>query len=192
MQCDQAEGFPASTHSVSQCGHALLISDKLPRAEAFLSRFPFDDLEATDRQFRHTYYEEYGVTITLATIYKLKGDQNKSETYLAMTEKLLRDVSEDYALEATWLSRTRARLNALRGENKVALSELKRAIDMGERDFRMFMHPAFNELRLLPEYQAIHRHWLNLINEERQKLGLVALEINPQPGPGALPFILGR
>ena len=74
----------------------------------------------------------------------------------------------------------------------MALSELKRAIDMGERDFRMFMHPAFNELRLLPEYQAIHRHWLNLINEERQKLGLVALEINPQPGPGALPFILGR
>ena len=45
-------------------------------------------------------------------------------------------------------------------------------------------------LRDNPRYIALMEHWMDLINEERRKLGLASVELNYDAGSGVLPFSL--
>jgi len=178
------------TDPLSSCGYVHLVKGEYDEARQLLEHLP-DEPDNIDTQFRHSYFEKTGIGITLATLYKLNNEPDNAAIFLDLTEKLLIAVSENYQLEAVWVARTRAYLHALRGEDEQAVEQLASAIDMGERDFRIFMHPAFNELHDNPSYVALLEHWMGLINEERLKLGLVPRELNFQAGPGVIPFNLG-
>lgn len=128
--------------------------------------------------------------ITLATIHKLSGRQDLAMAYAEIEQEILDSESENGAIESPLFSRTRARLHALRGENELAIDELEKLIDTGRTSFRVFMHPVFNDLRGNPRYEALKAHWMDLINAERAKLGFGPLTLNPNAGPGVLPFML--
>ena len=141
-------------------------------------------------QFRHTYLDANSVAMTLATLYWLDDDMEQAMFYAGLIKDFLSVISENDSIEAAWLSKTRAHLYALNGNGEEAIEELGKAIDMGERDFRIFMHPAFNELRNNPGYITLMERWLGLINMEREKLGLDPVHLNYAAGPGVIPFEL--
>jgi len=128
--------------------------------------------------------------ITLATIHKLNGREDLALAYAEIEEEILESESENGAIESPVFSRTKARLHALRGENEKAIDEMENLIAMGNTDFRVFMHPVYNDLHDHPRYKALQAQWMDLINAERAKLGYVPLELNPDAGPGMLPFKL--
>jgi hypothetical protein len=176
------------TIPLSSCSYVNLLLGEVDKARELLEDNLSGDFEEFDNQFRHTYFYKFSIGITMATVYTLDNQTERAAIYGDLIEKLLISVSENYQLESVWLARTRAYLHALRGEDEQAIGQLSSAIDMGERDFSVFMHPAFNNIRNNPRFVALLEHWMELINEERLKLGLTPRELNYATGPGVIPF----
>jgi hypothetical protein len=128
--------------------------------------------------------------ITLATIHKLNGRKDLAMAYAEIEAEILNSESEGGAVESGVFARTRARLHALRGENEQAIDELENLLAMGGTGFWVFMHPVYNDLHDHPRYKALQERWMYLINTERAKLGFDPLELNPDAGPGILPWKL--
>ena len=177
-----------STHAISACSYVSLLQGQTNKTLELLQKYLPADLEQFNIMFRHTFFNPTSIGITTATVHKLLNDHEKADFYIDLTEKFLSGVTDDYTLESVWASRTRAYLHALRGENEQAIEQLAEAIRMGERDFRVFMHPAFNDLREQPAFIVVLERWMALINEERLRLGLKPHELNYKVGVGVHPF----
>lgn len=178
------------THAISVCTYVLLLTGQTARAYEYLQAYAPEDINQFDMKFSHTFFGLSSIGVTAATVHSLRNEVEKAKVYIDLTEKLLASVTDDYTLETVWAARTRAYLHALRGEHEQTIEQLSYVINHGDRDFRVFMHPAFSGLHQEPAYIALLETWMGLINEERLKLGLEPKELNYDVGPGVIPFKL--
>jgi TolB-like protein/DNA-binding winged helix-turn-helix (wHTH) protein len=176
----------------AQCSYEELLRGNMQQAQKIMEEnLPVGLLDFHSfKGWHHTLNNLRSPAITLATIHKLNGREDLALAYAEIEEEILESESENGAIESPVFSRTKARLHALRGENEKAIDELENLIAMGGTDFRVFMHPVYNDLHDHPRYKALQAQWMDLINAERAKLGYVPLELNSDAGPGMLPFKL--
>ncbi len=85
------------------------------------------------------------------------------------------DFLREHGYAISWFVAARAQHAALSGDHSAALENLVRAIDRGYRDPLLARDPAFAELRDDPGFQAQVVRMVELINAERDKLGMKPL-----------------
>ena len=153
---------------------------------------PDGGLMAFDQAFRQTYAWYGNAAVSMATILRMTGDPEQAMAYEDLYDKWWSNASDDGTVAIAGYSASQAMLHALRGNHQQALANLKKAHDERDVEFRMFMHPVFNEIRNEPAYRTILENWMAWINKERIKLGLPPLELNDEVGPGVTPFNLDK
>jgi hypothetical protein len=178
-----------NTGDLNQCSHALLIAGQFERAWQLLEAQLPEGREAILSQYSHTFGSPENVALTLATLHQKAGDTQEAMFWIEQIREYLQAVTEGGLLRADWASLMNAYLNALEGNRILAIPDLSNAIEMGARDFRIFMHPALMDLRDDPGYRQVLRGWLERINREREQLGLDRLSISGHTGPGVIPFV---
>ncbi len=139
------------------------------------------DLERLTRS-QPTYVQQLGLTeslgMTLATAYKKVGDQENFKRLARFERMALNARTENGKLHNQDYSRALAKLDALEGRPYQALLELEHQIANGRIDPRDLLHPAFDVLRDDPGFRKIEQLQLQRINQERQALGLLQLQIS--------------
>jgi len=177
----------------STCVVTLLMGGKTAAAARLLNdAAPDGGLEEFDQVFRLTYPWFGNAATSMATILKIEGETEKAMEYARLYDDWWSVATDNGTVAIRGYASSQAMLHALRGNHERTLVELRKANDEGDIEFRMFMHPVFNEIRHDPEYRAILEHWMIKINEERAILGLNPLELNDNVGPGVPPFKLDR
>ena len=161
-------------------------SQKLMEANLDVSPVDFTKFEAWHAEINR----RRSPAMTLAYVNFKQGRSQLAEAYLEIEESVLAAESDNGAIDSRIFSHTRARLHALRGENEQAIAELEKMISLGGIEFKVFMEPFFADLAGIPAYEALKLKWIGIVNKERSKLGWHPLALNPEAGPGQLPFLL--
>jgi transcriptional activator of cad operon len=186
--CPLPEEIRELSESIEFCGLNYLRAGLTKQARSYLEEMLPPDIADFDAQFRHGYPYQESAALTLATLHTLEGEPERASVYLDLIEEFINGVSENGSLEATFLATTLAHVHALRGDHTLAIENLSKALDMGARDFGIFMHPAFNGLRDNPRFIAVRQKWLQLVNLERSDLDLQPLKLKDGVGAGEIPF----
>jgi len=181
-----------ATDIFQECANNYLLAGRPEAAESFLSgRLPADEAEYL-LKFRHTFERWRSVEMSLATLASLRGNEEELQLRTRRIESFLDRFYQDQRTVGWEALTTRALLYALRDQKESAIEALGKAIEWGQRDWRVFMHPAFRDLHAEPAFMAVLKRWQDLVNEDRAKLDLPPLELNFSVGPGALPFVVDQ
>jgi tetratricopeptide (TPR) repeat protein len=134
-----------------------------------------DDIVAFEKKYAAVVAKRYSPAMSLAFAYKSLGDIERSSVFIEFEKEALNIKSENGKIRNSEYLTVKARLNALDGKHYEAMQELERLITLGPVDLRILMHPAFDEIRELPQFIQLQELQRGLVNAEREKLGLLPL-----------------
>jgi TolB-like protein/DNA-binding winged helix-turn-helix (wHTH) protein len=179
-----------NTHTVQNCALNYLVAGRPTKAAEVLSELlpPSDD--EYQLKYRHTFERWQSTEMTLATLAKMREDHAEMERRIESVEKFLEVFFSDERTHGYRSWSAYSLIQALRGDSVKAIELLGKALEWGQTDWRLFMHPAYDELRSDPRFAEILERWITRLNQERAQLGLPPRQLNPEVGPGALPFVL--
>ncbi|MFC1701992.1 tetratricopeptide repeat protein [Pseudomonadota bacterium] len=113
--------------------------------------------------------------MSLAVAYKALGNQKMYEKFADLEENAVNIRTDHGQLFNFEYSRAMARLYAMEGKSREALSELKRLITIGPNDPRELLHPAFDKIRKTPDFRMLENLQLDRVNTERAAMSLTPL-----------------
>jgi adenylate cyclase len=133
------------------------------------------DLDRFRKHYAGNFAKRYSPAVSLAVAYQALGDNEQYEKFAELEKEALNIRSENGRIHNFEYSRTMARLYALEGRPFDAMLELERLITSGPNDPRELMHPAFDEIRDLPDFRELQDLQRQRVNLEREKLGLAEI-----------------